>query len=67
LGKKGRPRGGKKRLMQLLLGTGLQGANKEAAAKLRQEILNFCAALCDGGEPLFCQEFENRFFGFFLL
>ena len=33
---------GKKRLMQLLLGTGLQGANKEAAAKLRQETLNFC-------------------------
>jgi hypothetical protein len=33
---------GKKRLMQLLLGTGLQGANKEAAAKLRHETLNFC-------------------------
>jgi hypothetical protein len=33
---------GKKRLLQLLLGTGLQGANKEAAAKLRQETLNFC-------------------------
>jgi hypothetical protein len=30
---------GKKRLLQLLLGTGLQGANKEAAAKLRQETL----------------------------
>ena len=38
---------GKKRLMQLLLGTGLQGANKEAAAKLRQETLNFCrGAMC---------------------
>jgi len=33
---------GKKRLLQLLLGTGLQGANKEAAARLRQETLNFC-------------------------
>ena len=38
---------GKKRLLQLLLGTGLQGANKEAAAKLRQETLNFCrGAMC---------------------
>ena len=42
LGEERKTEAGKKRLMQLLLGTGLQGANKEAAAKLRQETLNFC-------------------------
>ena len=56
---------GKKGLMQLLLGTGLQGANKEAAAKLRHETLNFCRGVI---EPLFCgwtKEFEKIFFGSF--
>ena len=39
-GEERKTEGGK--LLQLLLGTGLQGANKEAAAKLRHETLNFC-------------------------
>ena len=63
---------GKKRLMQLLLGTGLQGANKEAAAKLRQETLNFCrGAMCRRrAVVLICgwtKEFEKIFFGSFVV
>ena len=59
---------GKKRLMQLLLGTGLQGANKEAAAKLRHETLNFCRGAMRRRRAVVCgwtKEFEKRFFGSF--
>ncbi len=45
-----------------------QGANKEAAAKLRQETLNFW--LCDGGEPSFCgwtKEFEKSSLALFVV
>ena len=55
-GKKGRPRPGKKQLMQLLLGTRLQGANKETASQAaprNSELLPRRYAL---GE----KEFENR-------
>jgi hypothetical protein len=57
---------GKKRLMQLLLGTGLQWADKEAAAKLRQETLNFCR----GARAVvlrLTKEFEKRSFGSFVV
>ena len=55
----------RKRLLQLLLGTGLQGANKEAA-KLRQETLNFCRGAMRRRRAVFwgwTKEFEKRFFG----
>jgi len=56
--------------MQLLLGTGLQGANKEAAAKLRHETLNFCRGAMRRRRAVVLrldQEFEKIFLALFVV